>query len=133
MIQKLALFLKKHEKGFYMSHQYVLTMCTLLRRISPLRHTQARPAGLIFLAITRFNWWNRTKSTSSTTTEQLCSPRRGKKTGKKHEQTEFYEEKGKSAQRRRQRGCSEDFKFFRFLPFGIYLVDCPTKALHVTR
>lgn len=90
MIHKLVLFLKKHEKDFYMSHQYVLIMCTLLCCISPLGHTQARPAELIFLAITRFNWWNRTKSTSSATTEQLCLPWRGTKTGKKHEETEIF-------------------------------------------
>lgn len=82
----------------------------------PLRHTQARPAELIFLAITRFNWWNRTKSTSSTTTVQLCPPRGETKTGKKHEETDFYKENGKAAQRRRQRGRLGDLNFFASSP-----------------
>lgn len=44
-IHKFVLFLKKHEKGFYMSHQYVLTMCTWFRAASPPSDTHTGPAA----------------------------------------------------------------------------------------
>lgn len=52
-----------------------------------LTHTQAwPPLVLIFLAITRFNWWKWTKSTTSTT-EQQCSHSEGSKEKQTEKQT----------------------------------------------